>query len=272
MSKHGLSLLMLAALSAASWADAPEPTSSAAAAAPHPAPTAALGRRLLAAGPVELEADPALHAFVRRTAEPAIAQHCAGCHGQDLKGARPGVPDLTDDDTLWNTGALEEIDATQLLSLEQTILWGIRNQDCPDSERKQQYGACPDTRYSHMPAYGKEGTFNSAQIADLAEYVLQLSKQSADAAAAGRGKQLYAQGCGECHAADGFGYGPYGGPNLTDDVWLFGGSRAAIINTITNGPGPHGDGGYCPPWARKLDAVTIRALAVYIHGKASGDY
>ena len=158
------------------------------------------------------------------------------------------------------------------MSLEQTILWGIRSQDCPDTDRKKQYGACPDTRYSHMPAYGKEGVFSAAQIAELAEYVLQLGKQPADAAAAERGKALYAQGCVECHGADGFGYGPYGGPNLTDDVWLFGGGRAGIVNTITHGPGPGGNGGYCPPWGRRLDAVTIKALAVYIHGKANEDY
>ncbi|MBP9035602.1 MAG: c-type cytochrome, partial [Pseudomonadales bacterium] len=40
-----------------------------------------------------------------------------------------------------------------------------------------------------------------------------------------RGRQLYAEGCGECHGADGFGYGAYGGPNLTDQIWLYGGSR-----------------------------------------------
>ena len=257
MLKNAPVVLIFAALAAASRADTPRPAG------------AALGQRLLAAGPVELEADPALHAFVHKTAERAIAQHCAGCHGMDLKGARPGVPDLTDYDTLWNTGALEEIDATQVMSLQQTLLWGIRNQDCPDTERKKRYGACPDTRYSRMPGYGKEGVFDAAQIADLAEYVLQLGKQGADTAAAARGKALYAQGCAECHGADGFGYGPYGGPNLTDEVWLFGGGRVGIINTIANGPGPDGAGGYCPPWGRTLEAVTIKALAVYIHGKAN---
>jgi cytochrome c oxidase cbb3-type subunit 3 len=230
-------------------------------------PTPPLAARIVNAGPVEIESDPALSAFVKATAERAIAAHCARCHGQDLKGARPGVPDLTDYEVLWNTGAQEEIDATQVMSLQQTILWGIRDQDCPDSERKQQYGACPDTRYSHMPAYGKEGVYRPGQIADLAEYVLQLGKQPADATAAGRGGKLYGEGCAECHGADGFGYGPYGGPDLTDDVWLYGGSRAAIIRTLTNGPGPDGNGGRCPPWGRRLDGVTIKALAVYIHGR-----
>lgn len=228
-------------------------------------------QRLLAAGPVAIAADPALQAFVRQTAERAIAQHCTGCHGKDLKGARPGVPDLTDYDTLWNTGAPEEIDATQVMSLQQTLLWGIRSQDCPDSERKKQYGACPDTRYSRMPAYGKDGVYSAAQVADLAEYVLQLGRQPADVAAAGRGRQLYAEGCGECHGADGFGYGAYGGPNLTDQIWLYGGSRTALRNSIANGPGSDGAGGQCPAWGDQLDAVTIKALAVYLHGKASED-
>jgi cytochrome c oxidase cbb3-type subunit 3 len=274
MARPAALLLTAVVFTAASWAEMPQPVARAASGAVHaPARTAAmLARRVLNAGPVELEADRALHDFVKKTAEGAIAAHCASCHGADLKGARPGVPDLTDYDVLWNTGATEEIDATQVLSLQQTILWGVRDQDCPDTERKRHYGACPDTRYSHMPAYGKDGVFNGTQIADLAEYVLQLAGRPADAGAAERGKQLYAQGCGECHGADGFGYGPYGGPNLTDDVWLYGGSRAAIVGTITNGPGPDGGGGYCPPWSRRLDAVTIKALAIYIHGKQSEDY
>lgn len=267
-------LLVASALCAPALAATPGSVANLAAPSAHPpAPSAAaIARRVLSSGPVEIESDATLHAFVKQTAERAIAAHCAGCHGTDLKGARPGVPDLTDYDVLWNTGATEEIDATQVMSLQQTILWGLRDQNCPDSQRKKQYGACPDTRYSHMPAYGKDRVFSSAQIADLAEYVLQLGKQPADAAAAERGQQLYAQGCAECHGADGFGYGPYGGPNLTDDVWLYGGTRAAIINTITNGPGPDGDGGYCPPWAHRLDAATIKALAIYIHGKPAGDY
>lgn len=230
-----------------------------------------LAARIVNAAPSEIEADAALHAYVKAAAERAIGTHCAGCHGADLKG-KTGVPDLTDYEPLWGTGAAEEIDATQIMSLQQTILWGIRDQGCPDSERKQQYGACPDTRYSRMPAYGKDKVYTSAQIADLAEYVLQLSHQDADAAAAARGKTLYADGCGECHAQDGFGYAPYGGPNLTDDVWLYGGTRSVIVDTLTNGPGPGGNGGACPPWAHKLDAATIKALAIYIHGKANELY
>jgi cytochrome c oxidase cbb3-type subunit III len=266
--RTSLLLIVLATLTAPAQADTPTAASVTPPAAARPqGAEAALARRIISAGPVEIESDAAMRAFVKSRAERAIATHCASCHGRDLKGARPGVPDLTDYDLLWNTGAMEEIDATQVMSLQQSILWGIRNQDCPDSERKQQYGACPDTRYSHMPAYAKDGVYTREQIADLAEYVLALSKQQADATAAERGKKLYAEGCGECHAADGFGYGPYGGPNLTDDVWLFGGTRAAIIHTLANGPGPEGNGGSCPAWGRKLDPVTIKALAIYIHGK-----
>jgi cytochrome c oxidase cbb3-type subunit 3 len=255
----------LAAIAIAAESNAPG-------AAPKVAPVAMpAAQRIVNAAPSEIEADQALHAFVKTTAERAIAAHCARCHGADLKG-KAGVPDLTTYGTLWGTGATEEIDATQIMSLQQTILWGVRDQNCPDSERKQQYGACPDTRYSHMPAYGKDKVYSSAQIADLAEYVLQLSKQTFDAAAAARGKALYAEGCVECHAADGFGYPPYGGPNLTDDVWLYGGTRSAILNTLNNGPGPGGNGGICPPWAHKLDAATIKALAIYIHGKQAEIY
>jgi mono/diheme cytochrome c family protein len=58
--------------------------------------------------------------------------------------------------------------------------------------------------------------------------------------------------CFDCHSAD------VQGDSAIDGVWLDGtGSREDIYDTIARGRA-----GICPPWIRKLDPATTRALAV----------
>jgi cytochrome c oxidase cbb3-type subunit 3 len=225
------------------------------------APTVA--ERVVIGSPYAIKADAEADAFVTATAEKAIAQHCASCHGADLHG-KPGVPDLVDYEFIWGVTGEETTDVGPVTAIEQTIRYGVRNQDCPAVHDQALYGDCPDTRYSEMPAFATNGTLTVEQIRDLTEYVLQLSHGQADAAAAERGKKDFGQ-CVECHGAEGLGYKPYGGPDLTDDVWIYGGDRPTITASITAGRM-----GRCPGWVNKLDAATIKALAVYLWRKVQG--
>jgi cytochrome c oxidase cbb3-type subunit 3 len=174
------------------------------------------------------------------------------------------VPDLVDYEFIWGVTGEETSDVGPVAALEQTIRYGVRNQDCPVVHDQALYGDCPDTRYSEMPAFATNGTLTVEQIHDLTDYVLSLSGQDADAAAAERGKKGFGQ-CVECHGAEGLGYKPYGGPDLTDDVWLYGGDRGTITASIAAGRR-----GRCPAWVDKLDAATIKALAVYLWRKVQG--
>ena len=61
------------------------------------------------------------------------------------------------------------------------------------------------------------------------------------------------------------GYKPFGGPDLTDDVWLYGSDRETIFDVIANGRL-----GQCPAWGKTLDPVTVKSLAVYIWRKVMG--
>ncbi len=62
-----------------------------------------------------------------------------------------------------------------------------------------------------------------------------------------------------------------GAPNLTDGIWLYGGSVASLTDTLTNGRGGvAGRGGVMPPWNTRLDEATIAALTVYVHGLGGG--
>jgi cytochrome c oxidase cbb3-type subunit 3 len=56
-----------------------------------------------------------------------------------------------------------------------------------------------------------------------------------------------------------------GAPNLADGLWLYGGSKGAILESIRTGRG-----GVMPAWAGRLDAVTLKALAVYVHSLGGG--
>jgi cytochrome c oxidase cbb3-type subunit 3 len=175
----------------------------------------------------------------------------------------PGVPNLVDYDWLWGVTGFESNDAEPVMAIQQTLLYGVRNTDCPDIEDVSYYGGCADTRYSEMPGYGALG-YSGEQLSDLVEKVIDLSGGDANAEAVARAEADWPV-CTECHGETGQGYKPYGGPDLTDDITLYGGDRGSILSVLAAGRL-----GQCPPWGKELDASTIKALAVYIWNQAQG--
>ncbi|MGA7327922.1 MAG: c-type cytochrome, partial [Rhodomicrobium sp.] len=136
----------------------------------------------------------------------------------------------------------------------QTISYGARN-------------GSDQARISQMPRFGADNLLTPAQINDAAEYVRSLSKLPHDAAAADRGNAIFHGdgGCASCHGEDGKGNQEVGAPNLTANIWLYGGSKETIVTTITNGRG-----GVMPAWAERLDEETIKKLTVYVHSLGGG--
>ena len=72
-------------------------------------------------------------------------------------------------------------------------------------------------------------------VRQVTEYVLSLSGREHDPALAAAGKAHFAAICSACHGADGTGMTMVGAPNLTDDVWLHGGTRHDIARAIEKG-------------------------------------
>ncbi|HIJ37617.1 MAG TPA: cytochrome-c oxidase, cbb3-type subunit III [Rhodospirillaceae bacterium] len=173
-------------------------------------------------------------------------ENCAACHGFGGVGAY-GFPNLADDVWLWG-GSLDDV--------RTTISFGIRNSN-------------PNSRQSEMPAYGGGDVLNDAQLNDLAEYVLSLSKSSKDAVAAARGQAIFANnGCTTCHGEAGEGNQAVGAPALSAGVWLYKekDQKAAIISQV-KAPKQ----GVMPSWAdRGLDDATIKELTVYVHSLGGG--
>ena len=74
----------------------------------------------------------------------------------------------------------------------------------------------------------------AGDVSDVANYVLGLSNSPHDAAAAARGAPKFMV-CAACHGPDGKGNQAIGSANLTDDIWLHGRGRDAIVAMVDNG-------------------------------------
>jgi cytochrome c oxidase cbb3-type subunit 3 len=175
----------------------------------------------------------------------AFKVHCVQCHGAGGAGVVDLYPSLTDDDWLWGG---------DLAAIETTLTHGIRN---PDHDQ---------TRFNMMPAFGRDGLLTATQIDDLVSHVRVISRQEKASAASARGAALFDANCVACHGPAGAGIRELGAPKLTDAVWLYGGSREALAKTI-HAP----RNGVMPRWNDKLDAVTIRMLAAYVHSLGGGE-
>ncbi len=192
----------------------------------------------------EIRKDADLLQFAVAGGRAAFRVNCIQCHGSGAAGSR-GYPNLNDDDWLWG-GTLDQIHTT--------LQHGIR------------YTADPDTRQSPMPAFGADGILTSEQINDASDYILRLSGQTFDAEAATRGVTVYAENCVACHGEAGEGKREFGGPRLADPIALFAGDKATIVAQITQ---PRH--GVMPAWNTRLDEVTIKQLAIYVHSLGGGE-
>lgn len=172
----------------------------------------------------------------------AFKVHCVQCHGSGAAGSK-GYPNLNDDDWLWGG---------DLPAIHYTLTHGVRQ---PDHE---------ETRFSQMPAFG--GVLNGGEIDAVAAYVQTLSGKVKPSARSAAGATLFANNCASCHGTDGKGMREFGAPNLTDGIWLYGGDAASIKTTITKARY-----GVMPRWNNRLDPVTIKMLAAYVHSLGGGE-
>jgi cytochrome c oxidase cbb3-type subunit III len=188
----------------------------------------------------------ALAAYAQRAGAAVFRMHCARCHGAGAAGVQAaGYPNLLDDDCLWG-GTMGDIHLT--------VAHGIR------------HTTDPDARYSEMPKFGADDLLAPEAIAEVIEYVLQLSGQPHDAARAAAGIQVYADNCAACHLDDGAGDPTQGAPALQDAIWLYGGSPQAIAESVT-----YARFGVMPDWNDRLSDDEIRAVAFYVHGLGGGE-
>lgn len=199
-------------------------------------------REQLAQVPIErLSEDSALMQQAVAGGHAAFKVNCVQCHGSGAAGSQGlGYPNLADDDWLWGG---------DLKAIEYTITHGIR---------EQEHG---NTRFSAMPPFA--GVIEGEQLDALADHVMSLSGNAKPSAA---GAVIYDTNCASCHGADGTGDRAQGTPNLADAIWLYGDSRSQIKRQIL---APRM--GMMPKWESRLDPVTIKMLAAYVHSLGGGE-
>jgi cytochrome c oxidase cbb3-type subunit III len=190
----------------------------------------------------DIEKLPELLNFSRAGGAALFASHCSGCHGRGAQGF-VGYPNLNDDDWLWG-GKIDDI--------QKTISVGVR------SDHK-------DTRATQMPRFGTDKVLDVIQISDTADYILSLSAKAKVSTATERGSKIFAEQCAACHGEKATGNQELGAPNLTDQIWLYGGTKRDVMQTIATGRG-----GVMPSWESRFDPATIKMLAVYVHSLGGG--
>ena len=192
----------------------------------------------------QISEDPNLRPVAVAAGRAAFKVNCVQCHGSGAEGG-VGYPNLNDDSWLWG-GTLEDVHTT--------LEHGIR------------YASDDDTRYSEMPAFGRDGMLDRDQITDVAQYVLSFNGRATDKAAAARGQSVFADNCAACHGENGGGMREVGAPALNDAIWLYGDTAADIAAQVTN---PRH--GVMPAWGARLGETTVKELAVYVHSLGGGE-
>ena len=159
-----------------------------------------------------------------------FSQNCAQCHGSDARGGQ-GFPNLTDNDWLYG-GSPDKI--------KETLLYG---------------------RVAAMPPWGD--ALGEQGIKEMTAHVLSLSGRTVNQKDAEAGAAKFAM-CAACHGADGKGSVahnlPFGAPNLTDNIWLYGGSKRAVEETLINGRA-----GVMPAWKDILGEDKVHLLTAYVY-------
>ncbi len=202
------------------------------------------GGRLIEASLDEVVETPALLEFAMASGRGAFGDNCAGCHGAGGAGA-PGYPNLNDDNWLWG-GTLEDI--------QESILYGIRSDH-------------PQTRLGDMPAFGRDGILDIEEMRAVAAYVRGLSGlEVAEGADLDLGATVYADYCAACHGPAGEGSRDLGAPDLSNNIWLYGADVETIVTSVREGRAS-----VMPAWEGRLDPVTTKALAVYVHSLGGGE-
>lgn len=155
-----------------------------------------------------------------------FANNCAQCHGSDARGSY-GFPNLTDEEWLYGNSP-EQI---------KTSITEGRN------------GA--------MPSWS--AALNDEDVANVTSYVISLSGREADSEAVAAGQQKFQMFCVACHGADGKGNVAFGAPDLSNNVWLYGGSVGLIQRSIRNGRN-----GKMPAHKDLLSEDKIHLLTAYV--------
>ena len=182
-------------------------------------------RRLIAEAQLAtLQDDPMIMASAKRVYD----RNCAVCHGYDAQGQASLFPNLRDVEWQWGGEPAQ---------IEQTIRQG-RNA----------------VMVGWLQVLGEDGVRN------VADFVRALGSGSGDGHP---GQTQYNTFCIACHGPGGEGNAMLGAPNLVDNIWLYGDSDEALLESIA-----YGRTGMMPAFGIRLDDTQIRMLVALLSSDA----
>jgi cytochrome c oxidase cbb3-type subunit 3 len=214
-----------------------------------------------------------LHGTATKLGRVVYDQHCAVCHGADLKGIpAQHTPDLTDSEWRYSGDDFESGGLKKFPSdVEWTVRYGVRSgHENARGAEVNMLAYYPEFRTKEdTDDFGDAKFLTDAEIDDVVEYVLQLSGQQADATKAGRGNTLFHDNtkgnCADCHGDDGAGIDTFGSSNLTKrHLYLYGSDRASVLESIVKGR--HGT---MPAFDDKLKPEELKAVSVFVFSRAA---
>lgn len=170
---------------------------------------------------------------VRKMGQRLFGINCAQCHGADAYGAY-GFPNLADND--WLYGGSPE-------AIKTTLIHG---------------------RKAAMPAW--QGILGDKGIAETTEYLLSLNRRDAKSDLVEAGAGHFATYCAACHGPEANGNQLMGAPNLTNGIWLYGGTREQITQTLR-----YGRNGVMPAYGDVLSEDKIHILTAWVYGLNDGE-
>lgn len=166
-----------------------------------------------------------------KSAQTIFKSNCAVCHGSDATGQANLFPNLMDDEWLWGGS-------------EQAIEHSIRH-----------------GRTGMMMAWGD--VLNSQQTRNVVDYVIKLGQESTYQHP---GEATFQQFCASCHMPDGRGNQMVGAPDLSNDIWLYGGDVDAVTRTVL-----WGRTGVMPAFGERLSDTQIKLLVAWLTRDTSQD-
>lgn len=174
--------------------------------------------------PAALSKDPSVMALGREI----FLGNCAGCHGADARGAI-GFPNLADRD--WLYGGSPD-----------AIMTSIR-----------------EGRHGQMPPFN--GGLEAKKVDDLVAMLQHGFGTGLREERRANAMKQFSITCAVCHGAEGKGNPAMGAPNLTDDIWLHGGSTEQIRHSLLFGRQSN-----MPAHKDLLSADDIRVVTGYVYG------
>ena len=192
----------------------------------------------------QIAADPKLLEIALAQGKAAFGDNCTPCHGSGGQGQK-GYPNLTAGRWLWG-GTLDQ----------------IHDDDHPWHPRRR-------SGHAHQRHAGLRQGRDPEAGADPRGRQLRpdprrprTRDRASTSPPARRSSRTIAS---LCHGEDGKGNIELGSANLTTKVWQYGSDINDLIYTITNARNST-----MPAWGKRLDPVTIKSLAVYVHSLGGG--